>query len=60
MDDIVLYCCTYKKDLNRVLKMIESVEKHNKDSIKLFISVPENDLQIFNNYLDKKKINFNF
>jgi len=36
--------------------MIESVEKHNKDSIKLFISVPENDLQIFNNYLDQKNL----
>jgi hypothetical protein len=36
--------------------MITSVEEYNKDSLTLYISVPEDDLPIFKNHIDKKNI----
>ena len=47
MEDIVLYCCTFGKDLQRAKRMAESVSKHNKDAIPLYVSAPRRDLEAF-------------
>src|SRR6267143_5665606 len=47
MKDIVLYCCTYSKDLLRARRMAESVARHNKDNLPFFMSVPTRDLDTF-------------
>jgi len=47
MKDIVLYCCTYSKDLLRARRMAESVARHNKDNLPFFMSVPKRDLDTF-------------
>jgi hypothetical protein len=47
MKDIVLYCCTFGKDLQRAKRMAESVAKHNRDSISFYLSVPRRDLDMF-------------
>ncbi len=52
---IVLYSCTFSKDLNRTLRMIKSIKKHNKEKIPLYISVPEDEVALF-----KKNILDNF
>lgn len=47
MHDIVIYNCTFLRDLERSQRMIESVAKHNKDNIPVYISVPRKDLEAF-------------
>ena len=35
---IALYCKTYPDDFNRVVRLFESIRRHNKDKIPLYIS----------------------
>ena len=53
---LVLYCCTYSKDLKRVERLLHSIEKHNKDALDVYISVPAKDIQLFSKELNS----FNF
>lgn len=55
MDKLVFYCKTYIKDYKNVLKLIDSYNAHNKENIKLYISCPEQDYDIFSK-LGKKNI----
>ena len=48
---IVLYCCTFRKDLKRTVKLAESIRKHNKSGIPFYISVPAEDVDLFNEHL---------
>lgn len=47
MSNIVLYCCTFRKDLNRTVKLAQSIQKHNRGGIPFYISVPESDVELF-------------
>lgn len=47
MKNIVLYCKSYANDFNRVKKLIESIEKYNKDNIPFYLSVPNLDINLF-------------
>ena len=47
MLNIVLYCCTFRKDLKRTIKLVESIQKHNKEDIPFYISVPTEDVSLF-------------
>ena len=47
MHKIVLYCKSYRNDLDRVVALCESITKHNKDNIPFYISVPRHDLNMF-------------
>jgi len=51
MLNIVLYCCTFRKDLKRTIKLAESIRKHNTTKIPFYISVPTEDVDLFNEYL---------
>ena len=51
MLNFVLYCCTFRKDLLRTVKLAESIRKHNKNKIPFYISVPADDVQLFKEYL---------
>ncbi|MEJ1958864.1 MAG: DUF6492 family protein [Nitrosomonadales bacterium] len=44
---LVLYCCTYSKDLKRVERLLQSIRQHNKENLKVFISTPAKDLDVF-------------
>lgn len=46
-----MYLKTYRDDLNRVKVLIDSFNQYNKDSILLFISVPETDIYLFNQFM---------
>jgi hypothetical protein len=50
-DKIVLYCKSHLPDLDRVKILVDSVNRHNLDKIKLYISVPSTELQYFGNAL---------
>ncbi len=45
--NIVLYCCTFSRDLLRTVRMAESVTKHNKSEIPFYISVPDDEVDLF-------------
>ena len=47
MLNFVLYCCTFRKDLKRTVKLAQSIERHNKTRIPFYISVPEGDVILF-------------
>ncbi len=53
MDDIVLYCCTFSKDMIRAKRLAQSVAKHNKDGLPFFMSVPMRDISTFREHFPK-------
>jgi hypothetical protein len=50
---LVLYCCTYSKDLNRVKRLLTSVAQFNADQIPVYISAPKKDLALFEKELSE-------
>lgn len=51
MDKIVLYCKSYRNDVQRVKQLLDSITLYNHDSIPFYISVPESDIELFKNTL---------
>ena len=51
MNKFILYCKSYRNDFSRLLKLNESINKHNVDSIPFFVSVPDVDLAEANRIL---------
>jgi hypothetical protein len=51
MLNFVLYCCTFRKDLLRTVKLAKSIREHNKNKIPFYISVPADDVELFKKYL---------
>jgi len=51
MDNIVLYCKSFNRDLNRVKVLVDSIDKFNQDKISFYISVPNSDYNLFRNTL---------
>lgn len=48
---IILFCKSYRGDVNRAKVLFDSIKKHNKDNIPFYISIPKADLSIFQNTL---------
>jgi hypothetical protein len=51
MNELIIYCKSYNKDVDRAKILLESVLKYNKDNIPFYISVPSEDIQLFKNTL---------
>ena len=51
MENLVLYCKSFHRDLDRVKVLIESINKHNLDNIPFYVSVPRTDLELFKSQL---------
>lgn len=47
MHDLVIYCTSFRNDLERVKVLAESVEKHNIDKIPFIVGVPSSDVRLF-------------
>jgi hypothetical protein len=56
MLNLVLYCCTFRKDLKRTVKLAQSIHKHNKNKIPFYISVPAEDVDLFKQYLRRFEV----
>jgi len=52
---LVLYCCSYSKDLKRVERLLHSLERHNIDKLDVYISVPEKDISLFKDLLSSHR-----
>jgi Family of unknown function (DUF6492) len=44
---IALYCKSYREDVLRARRLIDSVQRHNTDGLALFVSVPRADMALF-------------
>lgn len=55
MHSLILFIKTYKPDFERVQKLLTSIEKHNKESIPVLLSVNDNDFDFFKNNI----VNYN-
>lgn len=52
-EKFVIYCKSYKNDILRVNRLLESIKNHNKDAITVYISTPASEKTIFDEYLHK-------
>ena len=52
-EKFVIYCKSYKNDILRVSRLLESITNHNKDAIPVYISTPISDKTIFDEHLHK-------
>jgi hypothetical protein len=56
MHKVILYTKTYSGDLERVKILINSIKKHNKDNIPFYISIPNNEGDLFRNNIDTEYV----
>ena len=50
---LVLYCCTFSRDLLRTIRLVQSVQKYNIEKIPFYLSVPDDEVSLFKNKLNK-------
>ena len=51
MKPFVLYCKSYSTDLNRVIRLAESVRQFNTESIPFYVSAPQAELPLYREHL---------
>lgn len=56
MKPFVLYCKSYRVDVNRARRLALTIEKHNANAIPFYISCPQTDLPLFQEYLAGLKV----
>jgi len=47
MNDLVLLCKSYRNDFQRVVRLAQSVARHNRDQLPFYLSVPRSDQDLF-------------
>lgn len=47
MHDLVLYCKSYRRDVLRVQRLLDSIERHNRDGLPVVVSMPREDRALF-------------
>jgi hypothetical protein len=55
MHDIVLYCKSYHRDVLRVARLVDSIERHNRDGLPVFVSMPRADRPLFEGQLGRSR-----
>jgi len=58
MSNIVIFCKSYQRDLERAAVMAESVRRFNCDGLPLYISVPQTDLEMFQQRIGMDGVNW--
>lgn len=56
MDDIVFYCKSYRRDVLRVRRLVESIERHNRDGLSVYVSMPRADRSLFADQLGTARV----
>lgn len=54
---LALYCKTYRRDIPKVVNLLESIEKHNKDKIPVYVSCPIADIPLLQKEIVGKDVN---
>jgi hypothetical protein len=50
-DDVVLYCKSYGRDVLRLRRLLDSIARHNKDKLPVYVSMPRADRALFEEQL---------
>lgn len=53
MKEFVFFCKSYRNDLKLFIRLVDSFNLFNVDSIEMYISVPEEDIALFNKFSSK-------
>lgn len=51
MTPLALYCKSYSTDLRRVIRLAQSIERYNRESLPFYVSVPSIELPLFREHL---------
>jgi hypothetical protein len=49
--DVVLYCKSYRRDVLRVRRLLESIDRFNQDALPVYVSMPREDRALFEQQL---------
>lgn len=52
-----LYCKSYSSDLRRLVRLAQSVQQYNREELPFYVSVPEAELPLFQQYLTGLSVN---
>ena len=52
MQDFILFCKSYRKDVFRAKRLIASIARFNEDKIPFYLCVPKEDLELFTQEID--------
>lgn len=58
MEDIVLYCKSYHRDVLRAKRLAESIRQFNADKLPFYLSCPSSDLTLFRNIVGNEGLIF--
>lgn len=58
MKDIVLYCKSYSRDVQRVKRLVASVFRFNADNLPFYLSCPSADLPLFRRVISSEEVMF--
>ena len=47
LQDLVLYCKSYRRDVLRVRRLLDSIGRHNRDALPVYVSMPREDRALF-------------
>jgi Family of unknown function (DUF6492) len=56
MSDFILFCKSFRDDVLRVKRLLDSVIEFNEDQIPFYLCVPERDLNLFHELIDFDKL----
>ena len=56
MEKFGMICPTFRRDMERFGILVNSVKKHNKDNIKVYLSIPKKDIELFKNSINILKL----
>ena len=56
MSGISIFCKSYRDDLERAAALVKSVRQFNLDSLPFYISVPKDDLELFQNKMKNEDV----
>jgi len=58
MKDIVLYCKSYSRDVQRAKRLVESLFRFNADNLPFYLSCPSADLPLFRSVIGREEVIF--
>lgn len=58
--NLILFCKSYHKDLERVKILLKSINTHNKDKLPFYLCIPKGDFELFNQALEEGSCNYVF
>lgn len=58
MEDIVLYCKSYRRDVRRAARLAESIRRFNLQKLPFYLSCPASDMQLFKSTIGSEGVIF--